>query len=46
MAVDFDEAVTDMRFAPKYNEHTTSILREAGCSHAAIEDFKSRGIIS
>ncbi len=45
MAVDFEGAVTDMPFAPRYNQHTDAVLREAGRSPEDLAGLKALGVI-
>lgn len=47
-AVDIEEAVIrrgELSFAPRYNEHTESILFESGFTTELIDGFTSRGVI-
>jgi crotonobetainyl-CoA:carnitine CoA-transferase CaiB-like acyl-CoA transferase len=45
LAVDLPDAVTELAFAPRYNEHTETVLAEAGLDSEQIAGLKSRGII-
>ncbi len=45
MAVDAEGAKTDLDFAPRYGEHTRTILGEAGLSDAEIAALAGKGII-
>ncbi len=46
MAVDADEADTNLSFPPKYGEHTEAILREAGYSQSEIMLFEHEHVIA
>ena len=45
MAVDLEEGVTDLSFAPKYSEHTHGILEDTGLSPDEIDVLARDGII-
>jgi itaconate CoA-transferase len=45
MAVDLEEGVTDLSFAPKYSEHTHGILEETGLAQEEIAALAAEGII-
>ncbi|MHC4216890.1 MAG: CaiB/BaiF CoA transferase family protein [Planctomycetota bacterium] len=45
LAVDFDDAITDYPFAPRYSEHTGPVLAEAGIAESEIADLAVAGII-
>ena len=45
LATDFEGAVTEYSFSPRYSEHTKSILQEAGLSEDDIAVLETDGII-
>ena len=45
MAVDFEGAITDLPFAPRYNQHTDAVLRETGHSPEDLAGLKALGVI-
>jgi hypothetical protein len=45
MAVDLDDGVSDLPFAPSYSEHTHAILEESGLAHEEIGALAGDGII-
>jgi len=45
MAVDLDDGVSELSFAPSYNQHTRSILAESGLSGSEIDALANDGII-
>ena len=45
LAVDIEDAPNDYPFAPRYSEHTTSILAEAGLTERTIAELEADGII-
>ena len=45
LAVDREDAVTDLSFAPRYSEHTKPILLEAGLSEEMIAELQGKGIL-
>lgn len=45
LAVDLEEGVTELAFAPGYSQHTTAILGEVGLRAGDIADLKATGII-
>ncbi len=45
LATDFEGAVTEYAFSPRYSEHTQSILQEAGLSENDMAALKTDGII-
>ncbi len=45
LAVERDDAVTELSFAPSYSEHTTAILQEAGLAAKDVERLRARGIV-
>ena len=46
MAVDEPGAITDLSFPPKYGEHTTSVLAEAGYEPERMAELEAAGVIS
>ncbi|MFH1844754.1 MAG: CoA transferase [bacterium] len=44
-AVDREDGVTEFSFAPKYSEHTVSLLQEVGLGEHDIASLRTRGII-
>jgi crotonobetainyl-CoA:carnitine CoA-transferase CaiB-like acyl-CoA transferase len=44
-AVDLEGAVTEFSFAPRYSEHTESILKESGSTEEEIAALHEKGII-
>ena len=46
MAIDVDNAVTDLPFAPKYGQHTRSVLAEAGYTTEELTGLATTGIIA
>ena len=45
LAADFEDALTDYAFAPRYSEHTQPVLAEAGIPESEIAELRSAGII-
>jgi crotonobetainyl-CoA:carnitine CoA-transferase CaiB-like acyl-CoA transferase len=45
MAVDLEQGVRELSFAPSYSEHTRAILEESGISEDEIDAFKLGGFI-
>jgi crotonobetainyl-CoA:carnitine CoA-transferase CaiB-like acyl-CoA transferase len=45
LAVDLENALTEYSFAPRYSEHTKSILQEAGLGEEEIADLGTAGIV-
>jgi len=45
MAVDLDEGVSELPFAPKYAEHTRAILEEAGVPAGELAGLSDEGLI-
>ncbi len=45
LAVDIADAPNEYHFAPRYSEHTTSILSEAGLTKSTIADLEANGVI-
>ena len=45
LATDDDHAVTEYAFAPRYSQHTTSVLREAGLPQERIAELEATGVI-
>ncbi|MBN2489899.1 MAG: CoA transferase [Planctomycetes bacterium] len=45
LAVEREDAVTEYSFAPRYSEHTESVLREVGLGADDIEALERQGII-
>jgi itaconate CoA-transferase len=45
-AVDLERGSTELPFAPRYNEHTRSILSEVGVSADAFAGLQERGIVA
>ena len=46
LATDMHESLVDLPFAPKYGEHTESVLREAGYEPAQLKELESMGTIA
>ena len=46
MAVDIEGAEQELSFAPKYGEHTDTLLAEAGYSGAECDKLRSAGVIA
>ncbi len=46
MAVDLPGAPAEMRFAPKYGEHTRAVLREAGLADREIAGLLDAGVVA
>ncbi len=44
-AVDLATTPSEYAFAPRYGEHTESVLREAGFSEDEIAELRARGIV-
>ncbi len=45
-AVDRQDSVRELGFPPKYGQHTSRVLLEAGFTPSAIEDLLARGIVA
>jgi crotonobetainyl-CoA:carnitine CoA-transferase CaiB-like acyl-CoA transferase len=45
MAVDLEDGVRDLSFAPSYSEHTDAILAEAGLSPDEVAALKNEGVL-
>ncbi len=45
LAVDLEDGVIELSFAPGYSQHTTSLLREVGLQAEDIADLQAMGII-
>jgi crotonobetainyl-CoA:carnitine CoA-transferase CaiB-like acyl-CoA transferase len=45
MAVDLEDGVSELSFAPSYSEHTHAVLEESGLSHSEITALTEDGII-
>lgn len=45
IAVDLEESVSELAFAPSYSEHTHAILGESGLSQSEIDALAAEGII-
>ena len=45
MAVDLEDGVTELSFAPSYSQHTQAILEESGLAQSEIETLAAEGII-
>ena len=45
LAVDLENGVTELSFAPSYSQHTTSILQDVGLLPGEIFDLQAKGII-
>lgn len=45
MAVDLEDGVSELSFAPSYSEHTRSILEESGLTQEEIDALAAEGVI-
>jgi crotonobetainyl-CoA:carnitine CoA-transferase CaiB-like acyl-CoA transferase len=45
MAVDLEDGVNELSFAPNYSQHTQAILNESGLTQGEIETLTAGGII-
>ena len=45
LAVDLEDGVTEFSFAPRYSQHTQSVLQEAGLTEEEIEGLQRRDIV-
>ncbi|MCM2251807.1 MAG: hypothetical protein NDJ19_05575, partial [Ramlibacter sp.] len=46
MAVDLTEGLPELGFAPKYGQHTASVLAEAGLAAADIQSLYDAGVVA